>query len=128
MLCGCVSHTLVWDAVDSNFDVELQEVRAGFTWGEVHITPLLESELEEASQTEDLSHYSTDPNTTMVIPFQNENLYAYCVKDGNQTVPIYLTPAEVSRNDAILQVVASVPDLITVLDSQSGTHLGTPEC
>ena len=24
--------------------------------------------------------------------------------------------------------MASVPDLITVLDSQSGSHLGTPEC
>lgn len=24
--------------------------------------------------------------------------------------------------------MASVPDLITILDSQSGSHLGTPEC
>ena len=32
------------------------------------------------------------------------------------------------KNFALLQVMASVPDLITVLDSQSGSHLGTPEC
>jgi hypothetical protein len=25
-------------------------------------------------------------------------------------------------------VLASVPDLVTVLDSQTGSHLGTPEC
>ena len=32
------------------------------------------------------------------------------------------------RNLNYVQVVASVPDLITILDSQSGSHLGTPEC
>ncbi|THU86947.1 DUF917-domain-containing protein [Dendrothele bispora CBS 962.96] len=44
----------------------------------------------------------------MIIPFQNENLAAY-----------------VEKRDGSRSMVAIVPDLIAVLDSQSGSHLGT---
>ncbi|TFK65188.1 DUF917-domain-containing protein [Pluteus cervinus] len=83
-----------------------QEVRAGFTWGEVHIAPLRQEEMEDLAGISE----GQDSDMKLVIPFQNENLYAYIVDgSGKQTI------------------IASVPDLITVLDSQSGSHLGTPE-
>ncbi|KAF8916302.1 hypothetical protein CPB85DRAFT_1432322 [Mucidula mucida] len=83
-----------------------REVRAGFTWGEVKIARLQDDELEDASgQTTD---FGCDADDHVVIPFQNENLCAYFEKpDGTRTV------------------AAVVPDLIVVLDSQSGSHLGT---
>ncbi|KAM0746963.1 putative hydantoinase [Meredithblackwellia eburnea MCA 4105] len=47
----------------------------------------------------------------MVIPFKNENLYA-----------------EVDAGDGgSKQIIATVPDLIAVLDAQSGVALGTPD-
>ncbi|KAK7058791.1 hypothetical protein VNI00_001415 [Paramarasmius palmivorus] len=79
-----------------------REVRAGFTWGEVTIAPLRDDELEDSSVA------TEDDGSRLVIPFQNENLAAYIDKaDGTRTM------------------VAIVPDLIAVLDSQSGSHLGT---
>ncbi|KAF5322650.1 hypothetical protein D9619_002211 [Psilocybe cf. subviscida] len=95
-----------------------REVRAGFTWGEVRIARLRADEMEDiqseapnsslhASQT---SQSASGANDTMLIPFQNENLCAYLeTEDGSR------------------KVAAIVPDLITILDSQSGSHLGTPE-
>lgn len=59
----------------------VQDVRAGFTWGEVHIAPLLDEELEDSSTPRN-SNFG--PDTRMVIPFQNENLCAY-LEDGNGT-------------------------------------------
>lgn len=95
-----------------------REVRAGFTWGQVRIAPLRPDELEDVTvapgkpprpnSTENTQGSGRDE--TMLIPFQNENLCAY------------LESSTAARN-----VVASVPDLITILDSQSGSHLGTPE-
>ncbi|KXN82657.1 Hydantoin utilization protein A [Leucoagaricus sp. SymC.cos] len=85
-----------------------REVKAGFTWGYVRIAPLLDDEKEESVQASEEQRY--EPGTTLRIPFQNEDLCAYLEKaDGTRTI------------------VASVPDLITVLDSQTGSHLGTPE-
>ncbi|CAA7263047.1 unnamed protein product [Cyclocybe aegerita] len=87
-----------------------REVRAGFTWGEVRIARLREDELENTDGGPSASGTNEDPSTTMLIPFQNENLCAYLdYEDGSR------------------KIVASVPDLITILDSQSGSHLGTPE-
>ncbi|KAF8990607.1 hypothetical protein BDQ17DRAFT_1393103 [Cyathus striatus] len=89
------------------------EVRAGFTWGQVRIAPLQDDELEEVNTGPSNSStplYSDDPNATLLIPFQNENLCAYF-----------------ESQEGTSQIVGSVPDLIIVLDSQSGSHLGTPE-
>ncbi|KAJ3571247.1 hypothetical protein NP233_g3876 [Leucocoprinus birnbaumii] len=76
-------------------------VKAGFTWGYVRDSPLLDDDKEDISEkansdTTKLGQY--EPGTTLRIPFQNG-----------------------------IFVVASAPDLITVLDSQTGSHLGTPE-
>ncbi|KAJ3515024.1 hypothetical protein NLJ89_g2022 [Agrocybe chaxingu] len=87
-----------------------REVRAGFTWGEVRIARLREDELENTNGEFFDSKSNENPNATMLIPFQNENLCAY-----------------MDCEDGPRKIVASVPDLITILDSQSGSHLGTPE-
>ncbi|KAF8957579.1 DUF917-domain-containing protein [Flammula alnicola] len=92
-----------------------REVRAGFTWGQVRIARLRADELEDTEVNDDTPSFSEDAqefgaDATMLIPFQNENLCAY-----------------MENPDGCRKVVASVPDLITILDSQSGSHLGTPE-
>lgn len=48
---------------------------------------------------------NTDSSQTLKIPFQNENIYASL--DG--------------------EIIASVPDLITVIDADSGEAIGTPD-
>ena len=53
-----------------------QEVRKGFTWGEVTIVPLLEEEEEDAASPPGFT-LPVQPDDRLVIPFQNENLYAY---------------------------------------------------
>ncbi|KAK0211982.1 hydantoinase/oxoprolinase [Armillaria fumosa] len=83
-----------------------REVRAGFTWGEVKIARLGEDELEDSSSSNLNLDRGLDDH--MVIPFQNENLVAY-----------------IEELDGARSVAAIVPDLICVLDSQSGSHLGT---
>ena len=73
-----------------------------------------------------------DDDPTVVIPFQNENLCAYMeLQDGTRTVNSFFYLFQIIGrlfNSLKFQVMASVPDLITILDSQSGSHLGTPEC
>ncbi|KAI0826527.1 DUF917-domain-containing protein [Trametes gibbosa] len=86
-----------------------REVRKGFTWGEVTIAPLQEEEEEDASGGASFT-IPVRADDTLVIPFQNENLYAY-VLSANGEKKIHVT----------------VPDLITVLDSQNGAALGTPD-
>ena len=55
-----------------------QEVRKGFTWGEVTIAPLLADEEEDGGDASGPSaSISVGPDDRMVIPFQNENIYAY---------------------------------------------------
>ncbi|KAJ6570225.1 hydantoinase/oxoprolinase [Mycena vulgaris] len=81
-----------------------REVRAGFTWGEIRIAQLLDEELEGPA-----TSVTADPGDHMVIPFQNENLAAYIERDGSK------------------KLVAIVPDLISVLDSQSGSNLGSQD-
>ncbi|KDR80342.1 hypothetical protein GALMADRAFT_242719 [Galerina marginata CBS 339.88] len=89
-----------------------REVRAGFTWGQVRIARLRDDELEDTTEGADRFKQvdGNDEGATMLIPFQNENLCAY-----------------LDSSDGSRKVAASVPDLITILDSQSGSHLGTPE-
>ncbi|KAJ7914890.1 hydantoinase/oxoprolinase [Mycena leptocephala] len=50
------------------------------------------------------------PDDHMVIPFQNENLCAY-----------------IEKEDGSRKLAAIVPDLISVLDSQSGSNLGSQD-
>ncbi|KAF7330338.1 DUF917-domain-containing protein [Mycena venus] len=83
-----------------------REVRAGFTWGEIRIVQLLDEELEGPATTP----LAAAPGDHMVIPFQNENLCAY-----------------VEKEDGSRRVAAIVPDLISVLDSQSGSNLGSQD-
>ncbi|KAJ7739325.1 Hydantoinase/oxoprolinase [Mycena olivaceomarginata] len=80
-----------------------REVRAGFTWGEIRIARLRDEELEAPS-------VAVAPDHHMVIPFQNENLCAY-----------------IEEEDSSRTLAAIVPDLISVLDSQSGSNLGSQD-
>ncbi|KAF8207197.1 hypothetical protein K438DRAFT_1714102 [Mycena galopus ATCC 62051] len=80
---------------------------AGFTWGEIRIAQLLDEELEGPVATP----VDAAPGLHMIIPFQNENLCAY-----------------IEKEDGSRKVAAIVPDLISVLDSQSGSNLGSQDC
>ncbi|KAH9896950.1 DUF917-domain-containing protein [Cubamyces lactineus] len=87
-----------------------REVRKGFTWGKVTIIPLQEDEEEDTTTSEPSFTLPVRPDDKLVIPFQNENLYAYIESaTGEKTIHV------------------TVPDLITVLDSQNGAALGTPD-
>ncbi|GBE85493.1 hypothetical protein SCP_0800100 [Sparassis crispa] len=82
-------------------------VYKGHTIGSVHIDAFaVDDDLEEDPE------YPTERfSGSLVIPFKNENLYAeYHPGDG-----------------APSKIIATVPDLICVLDAQSGAALGTPE-
>ncbi|KAI0711177.1 hydantoinase/oxoprolinase [Cerioporus squamosus] len=86
-----------------------REVRKGFTWGEVTIVPLLEEEEEDSNSAPSFT-LPVKHDDRLVIPFQNENLYAY-----------------IESADGEKKIHVTVPDLITVLDSQNGAALGTPD-
>ncbi|KAI0341454.1 DUF917-domain-containing protein [Trametopsis cervina] len=85
-----------------------REVRTGFTWGSVTIVPLREDEEEDPVNS--VLSSSWGPEDKVVIPFQNENLYVVRKSPGAED-----------------QIVVTVPDLITLLDSQSGSSLGTQD-
>ncbi|KAI0659238.1 DUF917-domain-containing protein [Cubamyces menziesii] len=88
-----------------------REVRKGFTWGKVTIVPLQEEEEEDATGDSEPSFtLPVRSDDKLVIPFQNENLYAY-IESATGEKRVHVT----------------VPDLITVLDSQNGAALGTPD-
>ena len=79
----------------------------GHSYGEITIQQIADEELEFTSpkQTETVA-----VGGVLKIPFKNENIYAKHVKgDGSE------------------EFVAMVPDLIVVLDTQSGKALGVPE-
>jgi len=85
-----------------------REVSGGFTHGKITVAPLLQDEMERPNQpgNQELDSISM----RMVIPFQNENLLAEIMNDGG------------SR-----KVVCCVPDLITVIDAQNGSAIGTQD-
>ena len=64
-----------------------QEVRKGFTWGSVTIAPLMEDEEEDGEAAASSAPVAYGPDDRLVIPFQNENLYA-CLErpDGSSKV------------------------------------------
>ncbi|KAJ6612262.1 hydantoinase/oxoprolinase [Mycena sp. CBHHK59/15] len=83
-----------------------REVRAGFTWGEIKVAQLVDDELEGPPATSTVA----GDDDHMVIPFQNENLCAY-----------------IEKTDGSRRLAAIVPDLISVLDSQSGSNIGSQD-
>ena len=61
-----------------------QEVRAGFTYGQITVAPLPRDDLEDPVNEAVLNPLATN---TMFIPFQNENLHAFVVsKEGTRKV------------------------------------------
>ena len=86
-----------------------QRLFKGHSYGEVTISPLSEEELEIID-----ANASTGSSTLigglLKIPFMNENILAEHLAD-----------------DGSKQYLAMVPDLIAVLDTQSGRAIGVPE-
>lgn len=87
-------------------DVE-RRLFKGHSYGSITVAALSTDEEEETSSKRIPSVVSTG---TIKIPFKNENIYA-----------------EHTAEDGTTQIIASVPDLICVLDSASGRSLGVPE-
>ncbi|KIY02623.1 uncharacterized protein Z520_01088 [Fonsecaea multimorphosa CBS 102226] len=79
----------------------------GHSHGEVVIKSISE---EGSEDTEDGARKAVAQGGALKIPFMNENLIAQHVAEDGAT-----------------KVLATVPDLITVLDAQSGRALGIPE-
>lgn len=77
----------------------------GHSYGQITIQQIADEELESSGQLKAVA-----VGGVLKIPFKNENIYAKHLKD-----------------DGSEEYVASVPDLIAVLDTQSGKALGVPE-
>ncbi|KAM5455164.1 hypothetical protein MaudCBS49596_001804 [Microsporum audouinii] len=87
----------------------------GHSYGEITIQQILKNEIESdiAEQLSEDTRRSSAPVATggvLKIPFKNENIYAKHISDKGEE-----------------KYVAMVPDLICVLDTQSGKALGVPE-
>ncbi|TQN65061.1 putative D-/L-hydantoinase subunit A [Colletotrichum shisoi] len=90
----------------------------GHSYGEVHIAAL-EAGDEDEDEDEDeaardggnaVAAVAVARGGTLKIPFKNENILAEHTDEGGKT-----------------EVLAAVPDLISVLDKESGRALGVPE-
>jgi DUF917 family protein len=79
----------------------------GHSYGSITVAGLSSEEDEFADQPGRMKPVAT--GGTLKIPFKNENIYAEHEVDGKKTY------------------IASVPDLICVLDSATGRSLGVPE-
>lgn len=87
----------------------------GHSYGEITIQQVLKKEVESsvADELPGEARRSSIPVATggvLKIPFKNENIYAKHIS-----------------NEGVEKYVATVPDLICVLDTQSGKALGVPE-
>lgn len=82
-----------------------RRIYKGHSFGEIVIRQMQESEEEAAHTTPAVA-----TGGTLKIPFKNENIYAKHIAD-----------------DGTEKYLATVPDLIAVLDTQSGLALGVPE-
>ncbi|EPE06204.1 hydantoinase [Ophiostoma piceae UAMH 11346] len=86
-----------------------RRLHMGHSYGEIRIEQVRAADVE-SSEPEETEIAPVATGGFLTIPFKNENLYAlHTAEDGSQT---YL---------------ATVPDLISVIDSQSGRALGVPE-
>ncbi|KND93079.1 Hydantoin utilization protein A [Tolypocladium ophioglossoides CBS 100239] len=82
----------------------------GHSYGEIHVTAFGEKEADELDST--ASHAApVVSGGTLRIPFKNENIFAEHVAADGKT----------------RRIIASVPDLIAILDNGSGRALGVPE-
>lgn len=80
----------------------------GHSYGEITIQQIADEEKEQRSNDEAMETVAV--GGVLKIPFKNENVYAkHVAEDGKEAF------------------VAMVPDLICVLDSQSGKALGVPQ-
>ena len=79
----------------------------GHSYGSITVAGLSSDEDEYADHLDRMKPVAT--GGTLKIPFKNENIYAEHEVDGKKTY------------------IASVPDLICVLDSATGRSLGVPE-
>lgn len=83
------------------------------SYGEITIQQIPDSEKEDSSNRNAFATAGITPlavGGVLKIPFKNENIYAlHIAEDGTE------------------KYIATVPDLISVLDSQSGRALGVPE-
>lgn len=89
-----------------------RRLHLGHSYGEIRIEQVRQSELETttpAAEDSTLSPVATGGFLT--IPFKNENIYALHTAD----------------DDGAQTYLATVPDLISVIDTQSGRALGVPE-
>lgn len=81
----------------------------GHSYGSITISSLTADE-DERSDSKATRIEAVASEGTLRIPFKNENIYAeHTAADGTQTI------------------LASVPDLICVIDASSGKSLGVPE-
>lgn len=81
----------------------------GHSYGSITVAELSASE-EESCEAVANRIPAVKTGGTVTIPFKNENIYAEHVAD-----------------DGVKTIIASVPDLICVLDTGSGKSLGVPE-
>lgn len=90
-----------------------RDVSRGYTMGQCTIAPLTKDE-KEANNEDAFAGSSQEENRWMIIPFQNEFLYA-----------AYASPANPENPDEH-EVICTVPDLISVL-GQDGEAIGSQE-
>ncbi|KAK1980094.1 hydantoinase/oxoprolinase [Colletotrichum cereale] len=81
----------------------------GHSYGEVHIAAFESGDEDEAVNNKSRAAAAA-VGGTLKIPFKNENILAEHADEGGRT-----------------HLLAAVPDLITVLDNESGRALGVPE-
>ncbi|KAI3534091.1 hydantoinase/oxoprolinase [Colletotrichum filicis] len=81
----------------------------GHSYGEVHIAAFESGDEDEAANNKERVA-AVAQGGTMKIPFKNENILAEHTDEGGKT-----------------SIVAAVPDLISILDNESGRALGVPE-
>lgn len=82
----------------------------GHSYGSITIASLSGDEEDESSDSKAKRIPAVKSSGTLLIPFKNENIYA-----------------EHTDDDGSKSIIASVPDLICVLDTVSGRNLGVPE-
>ncbi|TDZ54502.1 putative D-/L-hydantoinase subunit A [Colletotrichum trifolii] len=81
----------------------------GHSYGEVHIAAFERGDEDEISSSRDRAVVVAQGGT-LKIPFKNENILA-----------------EHTAEDGSTEILACVPDLISILDNESGRALGVPE-
>ncbi|KAK1961833.1 hydantoinase/oxoprolinase [Colletotrichum sublineola] len=82
----------------------------GHSYGEVHIAAFESGDDEDESAADKNRAAAVAVGGTLKIPFKNENILAEHADESGQT-----------------KILAAVPDLISILDNESGRALGVPE-